>query len=683
MQPHELRCSLRFPRRMFSVGVAALLLASVGGLLLTSAPASATPWTGDEPTPTNLLFHLHNSSGGVQVGAAKYLDVLDTRNDTQAPWVGTGANSVTTHYDQVSFVAAPEFPGELVLNGTVNASVYLNQSGSSPTGGSIVLSLYQVAPSGALTLIATGPATGTGAIGAGSSVPTRVFLAGPTVHQTIPAGDSLEVNISISGNTAESYGIWWGQVAGTYYVSTVAIPASTYLTVPRVNVLNATGAPVVVLPTSVANKTVTVEAAVADPLGAYDFESFPVDFSVVASNGSVVAPPQAMTPIGGLAAPGASNGSYETSFNYSALGPGTYNFTVNATDDTNHNLAGQLTLPLYYGRAASGVATVVVGLPPLPVQLTVVDDHNVSLSGALVRALAAGSLLVQGTTNATGAVTFELPGDATYEFSVVWQAIDVGTFSEAVTTSAPQFTLHAAVIYPTFVIESVSGAPLPYPLITVIHPNGTAYPLIVGNGLGRFTLSQVPAGHYTLTVVYDDSEVVFASKVLATNDGPITVLAADVFPLVVRTTTASGGALSNVFLEIQNRTTGATIASGITSGNGTLTFLVPAGPYLVRGYWATTYDLTSLSEVTQTTVNVTGPARTTLAFGSAYPSFVSTTLFEVVAGFVVLAVLLGVALFLWLRERRRSHRRPPPLSPAATSATPEHQETPPPPEAPG
>lgn len=665
--------------RLAAISIGLILLASLGVLVLVPAPGSATPWTGNEPVPTNLLFHLHNASSGVSVGAVSYLNVMDTVNDTQAPWTGTGARSVATHYDAVDFVAAPELAGPLALNGTVNASVYLNQSGSSPTGGSITLTLYEVAPNGALTLIATGPATGTGSIGSGSSIPTRVFLAGPTVDRTIPEGDSLEVNITIAGNTAEGYGIWWGLVNGTYYISTVSIPASTYLTVPQVTVLNATGAPVVALSESAVNKTVTVIGLVADPLGAYDFEAFPVDFSIVAPNGTVIVGPRPMAPVGGLAAPSAPNASYSTSFNYSGLGPGTYNFTVTATDNTNHDLAGQPTLPLYYGRVASGVATVVVGLPPVPVSVTVVDDHGLPLFGAEVRAIAGGATLAEAATNATGQAAFELPENASYQFAVQWEAVAVGTFTETVTGSNSTFTLPAQVVYPTFAIESAAGQPLPFPLVTVIHPNGTAYPLIVANASGQFTLSQVPVGNFTLTVVYDDSEVVFGEKVYAPNDGPLVVVAENVFTLTVSATSSTGGALSNVFLEIQNRSTGATVASGITDGGGSLTFLVPAGVYVVSGYWASTYDLTSLSESVQTTVNVTGPSHATLDFTKAYPSFFATTMFEVIAVIVVLAAALGIALFLWVRERRRSRRRPPtPLTPVTTANVPDHPEPPPP-----
>ncbi len=141
--------------------VATLALAA---LVAIPPPAAATPWTGSEPTPTNLQFYLHNSSVGVTVGSGHYLNVLSTVNDTQAPWKATGAKTVGVHFDMVQFVIAPQLALPLVLNGTIGAIVYMNQSGSSLSGGSISLAVDQVAPSGALTLIANGPATTTSAI---------------------------------------------------------------------------------------------------------------------------------------------------------------------------------------------------------------------------------------------------------------------------------------------------------------------------------------------------------------------------------------------------------------------------------------------------------------------------------------------------------------------------------------
>ncbi len=241
----------------------------------------------------------------------------------------------------------------------------------------------------------------------------------------------------------------------------------------------------------------------------------------------------------------------------------------------------------------------------------------------------------------------------------------MGSFPETVTNTTTQFVLHANVVYPTFNIEASNGEPLPYPLITVIHPNGTAYPLIVGSVSGTFSLAQVPAGNYTLTVIYADSQVVFAQPIGVDGDGPFVVVAAHVFALTVRATSAGGAGLSNVFLAVVNSTTGSTIAAGLTSGNGTLTFLVPAGTYTVTGTWAATYDLTPLDQTVTATAVVTGPTSTSLDFTSAYPSFFRTMLFDISLVVVVLLAAIVVLATLWLRARRRAG--PPPAGGGAVA----------------
>ncbi len=633
-------------------------------------PAAATPWSGGPPTPTNLLFFLHNSSNGVAVGAAHYLDILSTVNDSRAPWSGTGAVTVGEHYDSVAFVMAPQLAGALTLNGTVGANLYLNESGSAPSGGSITLTVYSLSASGTLTLLGAGPANSAGSLGPGGSTAKSVALTGPTLHRTVPAADSIEVNITVSGNTAESYGIWWGAVAGTTYVSTVAIPASTYLVVPVVSILPANGTPTTVLPPTKGNATVTVDAVVSDPLGAYDFESFPVEFTVVErATGTVVYGPVPMTAAPAPAPPGALNGTYRTAFNYSSLVPGSYNFTVTSIDDTNVNLGGEATLPAYYGREAIGVASVTVGLPPVPIRVATVDDHDLPLRGAVVQVRSAGTLLAQNTTNATGYAGFDLSRATEFTFSVVWQGVPVGTQSAYVTGPGQEIVLRAAVGYPVFEFVTGSHAPLAYALVSIVHPNGSVLPSRVTNASGELTLVQAPAGNYSVSVIYEDAEVVWAQSVTVSGDGPFVLTVGNVFTLTVTTTDSGGGGLSQVFVQVVNSTTGATVASGVTGGSGSLEFLVPAGRYLVTGSWSATYALTSLSETEKVNVTVRAPgAAANLNFSKAYPAFTSTNEFFLLVGYGVLAVFVVLLGLLLLRRRRAGP--PPSAARSAVAAEP-------------
>lgn len=643
----------------------------LGGLLVSSAPAVATPWGGPEPGPTNLLFFLHNDSQGVAVGDVSYLDILSTVNDTAAPYTGHGSESLGAHYDSMAFVVAPQLAGPLVLNGTIVASLYLNQSGSSPNGGSVTLAVRALAPSGAATLLGTGPALPTSALGAGGSVPQRVAVTGPTLPPTsVPAGDSIQINITISGNTAEFYGMWWGAVGGTYYLSTVAMPVSTYLEVTAPTVHPAGGAAVTALVPGAGNSTVTVTGVVSDPLGAYDFSRYPVDFAVESPNGSVVFGPVPMLPTPSLAADGAPNGTYTIAYNYSGLARGVYDFTINATDATNHNLWGQDTLPEYYGRAAVGVQPITVGLPPVPIAVLVVDDHGLAVPQASVRVLSQGVPVGQNETNLSGGATFGLSGGATYVFAVSWQGVPVGSFPEAIGTVPAHFRLTAAVVYPTLDLVTPGGAAVAYALVTVVHPNGTVLPLRVSSGSGLVALGRAPAGNYSVTVVYDEAVVLSGGKVAVRDDGPTEVVVSGIFPFAVECASGAGAPLPGVFVEVRNTSSGATIASGVTNGSGTLTFLLPAGSYALTGTWAATYDLSSVSQTVTARFNLTGSGSEKLDFSQAYPPFSATNEFFVLVGYVVLGALLVVLIVLVVRRRGRAPVAPPPPGAAGGSAPP-------------
>lgn len=665
------RSRLRTHARILAVLGILLGTGLLGGLLVASAPAAATPWGGPEPGPTNLLFFLHNDSRGVAVGDASYLDILSTANDTVAPYAGHGSESLGAHYDSVAFVVAPQLAGPLLLNGTLVASLYLNQSGSSPNGGSVTLAVRALAPSGAATLLGSGPALPTSALGAGGSLPQRMTVTGPTLPPTsVPAGDSIQINISISGNTAEFYGIWWGAVGGTYYLSSVAMPVSTYLEVAAPTVRSASGAVGTSLVPDAGNSTVTVIGVVSDPLGAYDFSPYSVDFTVESPNGSILFGPVPMLPTPSLAADGAPNGTYAIAYNYTSLARGVYDFSINATDATNHNLWGQDTLPEYYGRAAVGVQSITVGLPAVPVSVSVVDDHGLPVPQATVRVLSQGIGVGQNETNLSGGAAFRLPGGSTYLFDLSWQGVPVGSFPEAIGTVPGHFQLAAAVIYPTLHLVTPGGAALAYALVTVVHPNGTVLPLHVSSGSGMVALGRAPAGNYSVTVVYDSAVVLTGDTVAVRDDGPTEVVVSGIYPFAVECASGAGSPLPGVFVEIRNTSSGATIASGVTNGSGTLTFLLPAGAYAVTGTWAATYDLSSVSQTVSARINWTGSGSERLDFSRAYPAFTATNEFFVVVGYVVLGALLVVLIVLVARRRGRSPVAPPPPGPAGGSPPP-------------
>ena len=633
-----------------------IFIALIASPMLYLHSAHGTAWTGPEPTPTNLVLYLHNSSKGVPVGAVTYLNVLSTVNDTFSPWTNSGEVTTGMHYVSESFVVSPQLASSLVFNGTIYAGLYMNQTGSSPTGGSTTVYVYSVTADGQKSIL--GSYTNSNSLIPTGSKPsgTPVLLRGPTLNETVPTNDTVMVDINVTGSSSEHYGIWWGRVNGTYYQSSIFLPVSTYLTVSQVLVKNFSGQNVTLLPENVNNTTLTILATVEDPLGAYDFQEHQVDFSVLNTSGMVIFSSK-MKPYPGLSPPYASGQTYILSYNYSSLVPGEYYFRVNSTDNTDHNYLNVSTSPSYFGRGASSSVLITVGLPPVSITAKVLDERGAVAVGADVRVSESGMLAAINTTNGTGEAGFMLSPGATYTFTVRWQQIVVGSFNETVSNVSRNFTLYAHIIYPTFSVRSPGGLPVPYALITLIHPNGSVFPLIVTSVNGTFALSQVPSGTYVISIIYDDTEILSSFPVNVTSGNVTTITVQDVYSLTIETKTVSGSPLPGVFVQAMNETTGAVIASGITESDGKLQFLVPAGSYVVTGSLVSTYDMTPVKQTNQQTIQVSSTKIDVITFTDAYPSFFATALFQIILVIVLLVAIIVFLSTMLIRNGGRQRRR--------------------------
>ena len=552
-----------------------------------AGPAAATPWTGSEPTPTDLTLYLHNSSLAQPiVGGLEENLLLNTTNDT-APGVATeGGISSSVHYLAVTFYLFPHLAGPLFLNGTPQAVVYASLTGTAKNLG-WALDLSSISPNGTTQLLGTFGMTSSLTLVSGAPPVPFLIDQGTPLNTTVPAGDSLEATFyqycgSCNANSADTYRFYWGDVGGTYYPALLNLSASTYLDVPQTYLATVNGTPVSDLNGSGAT-LVNVTANVTDPLGNYDFSAFPVDWSVqnlslgVALSGTLSPVAPAVPPV-----PGGAYELYRAPFNYSSLRTGTYELCANASDVTYHNAPGNSTG--YVGRIASGCSTfsIVSGIK-YPVTLTLLDSLGHPLSGA--------SASVFGETrssNSSGAVLFDLPNGTFFGLSVLWDGVDVAPTPFNFTVSGPTSeNVTTEVFYPTFLIADHSGHPLANALVYIVPPNGTHLPLIVTNATGEIPLLQVPGGEYGITVLWHDS-VVYSQPadplVLVSGNGILT-LSTDVYDQVFQVVTASGAPLSLARLEIENATSGVIVFFGTTNASGENTSIVPQGAFDVVVYW--------------------------------------------------------------------------------------------------
>ncbi|MCL4325356.1 MAG: hypothetical protein M1481_00755 [Candidatus Thermoplasmatota archaeon] len=591
--------------KILSYLVMSILLLSIFPIFL-SGQVSATPYTGAEPTPTNMTLYMHNTSTGVYVGTIPTHHLMNTINDTNSTWKSSGANDFGLHYVSVTFYIYPQLASSLLLNGSSIVDLYANASGSSISGGTIKFTLAPVSPSGVISAPVYSGSTSVSNIKSGS-IPSLVRItSSSSAITTISAGYSLQLNINISGNSAVYYGIWWGFVSGTYYYSALNLPVSNYLNVQNITMYNSTGVPVSSLPPNEVNKTVTVNANITDPLGVYDFSNWSVNIVIKNSSG--------ITKFSGFMKPiqkinfFAYNESYVYTFNYSGLPTGRYNVIINATDNTYHNLFTN-TGNSYYGRNAYGVATFFIGTKPIYVTVRVLDSKNNTLSGSGVSIFAGLTFISENITDSAGIAGFYLSANETYNVSVSWERINVGYDHINVTNSSTTFNISVHVYYPEFRIVDQIGLPISNALIYIIHPNGTHYPLIITNNTGTVTLTQVPEGNYNFTIIWHDS-VIFENIVAVATNGAINIKTA-VYYQSFNVFEPGNIPINLANVLVINRTTGLILAFNTTNVNGGTTVRVPAGTFNIEVFWKTSV----IATVTLTLPNKQNPYNIT---GSLY-----------------------------------------------------------------
>jgi len=582
-------------------------------ILVAASPltqtVSATPYTGPEPTPTNVTFYLHNVSRPIYVGSTPALNVLNTVNDTNVTYIKTGKLVTGLHYISVQFYIVPQLASNLTINGTPELYLYLNQTGSS-SGGSISYTLYSLNPNGTTSIIGTSAPYALSNVKYGSTPNLNLISFGSKLLYTIPKNNSLELSITISGASSNYYGIWWGLVSHTYYYSALDLPVSNYLNVENISTF-VNGNLTSVFP-STGNKTVKIIANITDPLGIYDFNSYPVNLEISNLSGTIFS--TGMKPL---------NNPLESSYyqlfyayyNYSGLPPGRYEISVNATDNTYHNLINQNTGSSYYGRNAFGVAYFWIGGRPVNVQFRVVDTLNNSVQNATVKIYSITSYIGKNSTNSSGIASFELSANSSYVAKVFYENSPVGVFPFNTSGSNESFSLSALIYYPTFKILDNASQPLGNALIYAINPGGLHYPLLVTSKNGTASLKQVPGGNYYLNILWHDTLVFNGSIPL--NSNRIIPINVSVYEQSIYVSYPQLGAIDLAYIEIYNITTGNIIGFNNTNINGFSQIPIPVGSYGITVFWKTFTIFSGL---------VQEPSNATLHITAELYNFTMTTL---------------------------------------------------------
>ena len=544
--------------------------------IVMPSEVNAEPYSGSPGGVTNITVYFHNLSKPVTVGSEQSLHISNTINDTASQYYLTGENVSSTHYLSLSFILYPQLSGDLKLNGTSYVWFYFAQNGSSPTAGKINASFVEVSPNGSTTDLGSGPSITTSITSPGST-PTPVLITGPTIDETIPTNYSLRIYIELIGSTSEIYSAYWGNVKGTFYYSRAIIPVSTYLNLQDERVISSTGEYNGSLSTETQNKSVTVSVNATDPLGEYDFASWPVNYNITYSSNVILS--GQMQPVTAYSAFSFSR-TYSFSFNYSGFAPGNYIITINATDNTAHNyynINGAL-----YGRDAILSIQIYIGEPPIKANFTVLDSEQRPLMGAGISIDYNNVVISTNVTNSQGLTTAALsPGN--YTLLVTWEGINVYNHKQTISNSSRNFTIVTEVYSPSFIFTSIEGQTLSNTIVEIKNPLNINLPLISTGSNGTLYLNQVPYGSYFFTVFWHSS-LVYSNAINVDNNTKSSIVV-NAYSQVFIVTTASGNVVPDSEVTVENYTSGLILGFNTTNSEGSTSILIPYGTYSVQAYW--------------------------------------------------------------------------------------------------
>ncbi len=292
------------------------------------------------------------------------------------------------------------------------------------------------------------------------------------------------------------------------------------------------------------------------------------------------------------------------------------------------------------------------------VSLLALDSKGVPVADADIEISSGGGLITTLVTSSAGTAGLELPGGS-YTFTTLWEGIVVDT--RVVTVSAPStLTLNLSVYYLTFETQDAQGLPVSTASIGWSTPLGEANGSVT-TGITGLSTVRLPGAAYSVTTSWEGVVVNTTSIALSSTETVVLHLA--VYYLTVDTVDKSGSALAGVFLQVLSASTGAAVASAMTTTRASV-FRLPVGSYAVVGTYASTYDLTPVAQTLNQSVTLSASSTLTLKFTDVSPAFTSTNEFYAIMGFVVLLVILVASVILSTRRQRKGR------GPAAAAAPP-------------
>jgi hypothetical protein len=456
------------------------------------------------------------------------------------------------------------------------------------------------------------------------------------------ASNSLRVEMSLTPGTDTSVTLFWDTPTVN---SRVTLFGPDSVDVAAIGTFDADGLPTTTFDPMANNTTMFVRATVTDPLGGYDLRW--VNLTLTSPTGLVLLDNVSMSRVSGTPVSFAS--TYEIAWNYTGQPTGEYTVLVWALDNNGHNRYFFFQQFDFGDHPDAATATFFIGGPPVYVNVLAVDSKNAPLAGATIVLVSGGFAVDAETTDGNGLANLTM-ASGTYEFRVVWQAVQVASLTESVednVSASSPLVIATQVYYPTFQAEDDEGVALAGASLLFVHPNGETFGPFKTDGKGQVTLDQAPAGIYGVAASWRGVNVFTGSRDVS-GDGVIAFRTA-VYQLAVTAKAGDGEVLAGVFVSVEDAT-GLVFDAGMTDGNGTVVLRLPAGSYTVRARYVTEY-LGSLydSGTRSASLDLSASTEIVVTF-SDFPLAVTTT-FVFLFGLLYALTLVGLLALFYLLWR--------------------------------
>jgi outer membrane biosynthesis protein TonB len=539
--------------------------------------ASVDDFSGPAPMapPRSETVYFHNGTGWDIDGTIRTTILNTTKGAVQGGVDLTGSQSVA----DLRFYQYPALARAMTLQGTVGIYLWIRQTSSQAMFARLTPYVYDISPIGVETLVATGAMVEYNPV---SSIFTEYFVS-VNVNRQFAQGHYVEVRVNVDTPASPDTFIRWGDET---YPSRAILPVFDPFYVVDVVTLDWTRTPRFSFDPLAANKTIYLNTTIDDPFGGYDIKW--VNVSLEGPSGKILAF-SPMKKVGGSASSRLSY--YEYSWNYSTYPVGQYNVTVQAVDNTGYyfRYPSHPDDVTFGGHRELGETMFYIGTAPVEVQMLVLDNASLPMSGAGIRVMTGSYVIASNATNASGRSSTYRP-ISMYRFIVVWQGVNVFD-SNLIINSAKNYSsplyLNCSVYYPKFKVVDVANLPIANALLYFTYPNGTSSstPLVTDSS-GVVSLSQYAGGKYAVLVEYRNTQV--ANVTLNVNSSSVYVIPASIYYLKVRVVYPSSTAIVGAIVRIYDNVTGIVVDSEFTNTTGYVVSRLPVGIYDLDAIWLET-----------------------------------------------------------------------------------------------